>query len=59
MKLELTYQSFGFRKRRVQVILEYEDITEILAKNPEKLLDIIREEKTKREILIGIKDLDA
>ena len=59
MKLELTYQSFGFRKRRVQVILEYETITEILAKNPEKLLDIIREEETKREILIGIKNLDA
>ena len=59
MKLELTYQNFGFRKRRVQVILEYETITEILAKNPEKLLDIIREEESKREILIGIKDLDA
>ena len=59
MKLELTYQNFGLRKRRVQVILEYEAITEILAKNPEKLLDIIRGEKTKSEILIGIKDLDA
>ena len=58
MVIELSFKNSKEIRRRVQILMEYESIEEMIKKNPKLLMSLIKQEKMESEHLEGIKNLD-
>lgn len=58
MVIELSFQNNRKMRRRVQILIEYTSIEELLRENPKLLISLIEKEKTGSEYLEKIKALD-
>lgn len=58
MVIELSFQNSKKMRRRVQILIEYTSIEELVRKNPRLLLSLIEDEKIGSECLEQIKALD-
>ena len=58
MVIELSFKNNKKIRRRVQLLIEYTSIEEMLIKNPKLLISLIKQEKLGSEYLEEIKDLN-
>ena len=58
MVIELSFQNRNKKRRRVQILMEYTSIEEMLIVNPRLLPALIEHEKMKTECLEQIKKID-
>ena len=58
MVIELSFQNSKKMRRRVQVMVNYISIEEMIRENPKLLVSLIERERVGSEYLEEIKDLD-
>lgn len=58
MVIELSFQNRKKTRRRVQILIEYISIEDMLRKNPKLLISLIEKEKIGSEYLEKIENLD-
>ena len=58
MIIELSFQNGAKKERKVQILIEYISIEEMMEKSPKLLKVIIEGEKIKSEHLVKIEKLD-
>lgn len=58
MVIELSFQNSRKMRRRVQILIEYISIEELLRENPKLLISLIEKEKIGSEYLEKVKALD-
>ena len=58
MVIELSFQNKIKKERRVQILIEYTSIEEMMKKSPKLLPTLIEGEKIKSEHLVKIEKLD-
>lgn len=58
MVIELSFKNKRKTKRRIQILIEYTSIEEMIRKNPKFLLSLIENEKVGSEHLEKIEDLN-
>ena len=59
MVIELSYQNGRKMRRKVQVLVDYISIEELIRENPKLLISIIERERIGSEYLEKIEDLDV
>jgi hypothetical protein len=58
MVIELSFQNSKKVRRRVQMLIDYISIEEMIKENPELLISIIEDEKEESEYLEKIEEID-
>ena len=58
MVIELSFQNSSKKRRRVQILMEYTSIEEMMREKPRLLAALIEHEKMRTECLEQIKKLD-
>jgi hypothetical protein len=58
MVIELSFQNSKKMRRKVQMLIEYISIEEMIKENPELLISIIESEKEESEYLEKIEEID-
>lgn len=58
MVIELSFRNSRKMRRKVQILVEYISIEEMLRKNPNLLMSLIKEKRIGSEYLEQIKDVD-
>ena len=58
MVIELSFQNGAKKNRRVQILIEYISIEEMMEKSPKLLRSLVEGEKVESEHLVKIEKLD-